>query len=100
MGRQKYASYSKPDRRIADGERKYTGDQDFEGTFPGSEITGDELEFIKACERYMRENRRPFPKFTEILAVAKSLGYRKMPCLVPTGEEPPQPTERVNDAIG
>jgi hypothetical protein len=26
----------------------------------------------------MRDNRRPFPAFSEVLAVARSLGYRKL----------------------
>lgn len=44
----------------------------------GSEYTDDEREFMLAVERYKREKRRPFPTCREILAVAKSLGYRKV----------------------
>ena len=29
-----------------------------------------------ALERYKRERKRPFPTWREVLAVAKSLGYR------------------------
>lgn len=39
--------------------------------------TEDELEFIKAMDRYKRENNKPFPTLTEVLSVLKSLGYRK-----------------------
>lgn len=39
--------------------------------------TDEELEFLKAVERYRRETKRPYPTCTEILAIAKSLGYRK-----------------------
>ena len=42
-----------------------------------TEYSAEELEFLKAMERYKRENRRPFPTFCEVLIVAKSLGYRK-----------------------
>lgn len=38
----------------------------------------DELEFIRAVERYQREHRRKFPTFVEVLDVAKALGYRKV----------------------
>jgi hypothetical protein len=41
-------------------------------------IDPDEVEFMLAMERYMREQRRPFPRSHEVLAVVKSLGYRKL----------------------
>lgn len=44
----------------------------------GSEYGEDEVEFMLAVEKYKREKRRPFPTSHEILAVAKSLGYRKV----------------------
>lgn len=37
----------------------------------------DEVEFMLAMERYRREHRRRFPTCSEVLAVVKSLGYRK-----------------------
>lgn len=40
----------------------------------GGHYSDDELEFLAAMQRYMSENRRRFPSFTEVLAVAKSLG--------------------------
>lgn len=43
----------------------------------GSEYTPEEFAFMKAMERYQRENHRPFPTYTEILAVLLSLGYRQ-----------------------
>ena len=36
----------------------------------------DEVEFMKAMDRYKRENRRPFPTWSEVLEVMRSLGYR------------------------
>jgi hypothetical protein len=44
----------------------------------GSVYDADELEFIQAMERWMRENRCRFPKFTDVLRVAKSLGWRRV----------------------
>ena len=43
-----------------------------------TEYSDEELEFLKAMERYKREQRRRFPTFCEVLTVAKSLGYRKV----------------------
>ena len=34
--------------------------------------------FMRAMDRYKRENRRPFPTWSEVLEVLRSLGYRKV----------------------
>lgn len=39
--------------------------------------TADETEFLAAMEAYRRTRKRPFPTWTECLAVLKGLGYRK-----------------------
>lgn len=44
----------------------------------GADYGADEVEFIKAMERWMRETGKRYPTFTEVLAVAKSLGWRKV----------------------
>lgn len=41
------------------------------------EYSQEEVDFMMAMERYKRENRRINPTFAEVLAVARSLGYRK-----------------------
>jgi hypothetical protein len=33
---------------------------------------------MKAMDRYKRENRRPFPTWSEVLEVLRSLGYRRV----------------------
>ncbi len=38
----------------------------------------DETEFMKAMDRYKRENRRPFPTWSEVLEVLYSMGYRRV----------------------
>lgn len=43
------------------------------------EYSEDDLEFMKAMDQYKRDNRRPFPTWSETLEVLKSLGYRKVP---------------------
>jgi hypothetical protein len=49
----------------------------------------DETDFMKAMDRYKRENRRPFPTWSEVLEVLGSLGYRKVaePTALPTGKK-------------
>jgi len=48
----------------------------------------DETEFMKAMDRYKRENRRPFPTWSEVLEVLHSLGYRRVaePTALPGGK--------------
>jgi hypothetical protein len=48
----------------------------------------EETEFMKAMDRYKRENRRPFPTWSEVLEVLRSLGYRRVaePTALPGGK--------------
>jgi len=57
------------------------------------DYTDDETAFMKAMERYKRENRRPFPTWSEVLEVLHSLGYRKVaePSDMPNGKTPKAP---------
>lgn len=41
------------------------------------EYTPDQIEFMMAMERYMRERRRPYPDCRDVLVVVKELGYEK-----------------------
>ncbi len=54
----------------------------------------DETEFMKAMDRYKRENRRPFPTWSEVLEVLHSLGYRRVaePTALPGGKREPAGT--------
>ena len=42
------------------------------------EMTDEQFGFLMAIDQYKKENRRPFPTWTEILEVIKALGYRKI----------------------
>ena len=42
------------------------------------DYSDEETVFMKAMERYKRENRRPFPTWSEVLEVLRALGYRKV----------------------
>lgn len=50
-----------------------------------------ETEFMKAMDRYKRENRRPFPTWSEVLEVLRALGYRRVaePTALPGGKKEP-----------
>src|SRR6516162_5655278 len=52
------------------------------------DYSDDETEFMKAMDRYKRENRRPFPTWSEVLEVLRSLGYRRVaePTALPGGK--------------
>jgi len=41
------------------------------------ELTLEEIEFVRAVDRYKRKFNRPFPTWSEILAIVKELGYTK-----------------------
>ena len=59
------------------------------------DYSDDESEFMKAMDRYKRENRRPFPTWSEVLEVLRALGYRKVaePTDLPTGKRMPEPSK-------
>ncbi len=42
------------------------------------EYTDDEIGFMRAMDQYKRDNRRPFPTWSEVLEVLYSLGYRRV----------------------
>jgi hypothetical protein len=42
------------------------------------DYTDEEIEFMKAMDQYKRDNRRPFPTWSEVLEVLQALGYRKV----------------------
>jgi hypothetical protein len=58
-----------------------------------SELSDDALEFMKAMDQYKRDNRRPFPTWSEVLEVLSSLGYRKVekPTEIPRTSPPTLP---------
>ena len=71
---------SRPTTKIAEKTRVDEGgdERSTQGapTSP-SELSPEVLEFLRAIDRYKRENRRPFPSWSEIFEIVKSLGYRK-----------------------
>lgn len=41
------------------------------------DMPADVVEFITAVDGYKRKHRRPFPSWSEILEIVKSLGYER-----------------------
>ena len=62
------------DRRAQQGERR----RQIDPTTCERDYSIDEIEFMKAMDQYKRDNRRPFPTWSEVLEVLHSLGYRKV----------------------
>lgn len=40
------------------------------------DYSDEEIAFMKAMDQYKRDNRRPFPTWSEVLEVLRALGYR------------------------
>jgi hypothetical protein len=83
------SDYCGPERRQADrritAERRLGGiagrraedRKAFEERIENGELTLEEVEFIRAIDRYKRKYSRPFPTWSEILLIVKELGYTK-----------------------
>lgn len=70
------------DRRAAGQDRRHAlrrkEDQEaFQKRVEEGELTLEEIEFVRAIDRYKRKFNRPFPTWSEILAIVKELGYTK-----------------------
>lgn len=58
--------------------RRYVGVMVTDATTADRDYTPDQLELIQAIAAYQKAYGRRFPTFTEVLEVARSLGYRKV----------------------
>jgi hypothetical protein len=69
------------ERRAQQGERR----RQIDPTTCERDYSIDEIEFMKAMDQYKRDNRRPFPTWSEVLEVLRALGYRKVaePSIMP-----------------
>lgn len=54
------------------------------------DYTDEEIVFMKSMDNYKRDNRRPFPTWSEVLEVLRALGYRKVaePTALPGNTRP------------
>ena len=62
------------------GERREQGERrrQVDPTTCERDYNEDEISFMKAMDQYKRDNRRPFPTWSEVLEVLRALGYRKV----------------------
>lgn len=69
------------DRRRADGRRaedkEISEHRKVERRINEYPMTDEELDFIKAVNDYKARYNKPFPTWSEILHILKSLGYRR-----------------------
>ena len=54
----------------------------------GDKYTDEEREFLLAMQEYKKTRRRPFPSWSEVLAVVHSLGYRRVERRQPLPQSP------------
>lgn len=73
--------------RRAGSDRRQQGERrrQIDPTTCERDYNNDEIEFMKAMDQYKRDNRRPFPTWSEVLEVLRALGYRKVadPSMMP-----------------
>lgn len=62
------------DRRRGPGRRR----SDDRKSAEEGEMSDEQFEFLMAIDEYKRKNSAPFPTWTEVLEVIKTLGYRKV----------------------
>lgn len=70
------------DRRRGPGRRR----SDDRRSAEEGEMNSEQFDFIMAINEYKKANKCAFPSFTEILEIAKALGYRKVADPTPLNE--------------
>jgi len=75
----RYERRSGWDRRRGPGRRR----TDERRSAEEGEMNDEQFDFLMAINEYKKANKVPFPSFTEILEIAKALGYRKVAEPVP-----------------
>src|SRR5437764_7673754 len=71
-GKERERAERGPGGRIPDRRRQV------DPTTCEKDYSEDEIDFMKAMDRYKRDNRRPFPTWSEVLEVLRALGYRRV----------------------
>lgn len=65
-----------PPVRKPSTKRRRCGRAAWDEVCQGADLTPEEIEFGRAMERWMRNHDCPYPDWRDVLAVAKSLGYK------------------------
>jgi hypothetical protein len=58
-----------------------------------SDLSDDELEFMKAIDAFKRQSGKAHPTWAEVLAVTRALGYRKIAAPELPGKRKPRAAE-------
>ena len=68
------------DRRVGLERRRGPGRRrsDERRSAEEGEMTDEQFELLMAMDEYKRVNKRPFPRWSEVLDVMTALGYRKV----------------------
>lgn len=68
------------DRRVSFDRRRGPGRRrsDERKAAEEGQMNDEQFEFLMAINDYKKQNRRPFPTWTEVLEVIKAIGYRKV----------------------
>jgi hypothetical protein len=66
-----------PRKKPAKPKKGDEADTGTTSTVRPDEMPADVVEFITAMDDYKRRHRRPFPNWSEVLQVVKSLGYAR-----------------------
>ena len=64
--------------RTGEARRKDQRRREIDPTTCERDYSLDEVEFMSAMDNYKRRSGRPFPTWSEVLEVVRSLGYRKV----------------------
>lgn len=79
--RRNFPTQGAPDggeRRAVEPRRKAQRRREIDPTTCERDYSLDEVEFMNAMDTYKRRSGRPFPTWSEVLEVVRSLGYRKI----------------------
>lgn len=73
----KSAAAKSTTKKAASAKAKARAPKRAKATPDSAEIDAEVLEFIEAIDKYKQKHSRPFPSWSEVLMVLKSLGYAK-----------------------
>jgi hypothetical protein len=76
--RQKAESVAQDRRAAPERRQKVERRRQIDPTTCERDYTDAEIEFMTAMDRYRRVSGRPFPTWSEVLEVVRSLGYQKV----------------------
>lgn len=77
MGDRRTGGDRRTDADRRHGFRRQEDQQTLQKRVEQGDLTLEEIDFVRAVDRYKRKFNRPFPTWSEILAIVKELGYTR-----------------------